>query len=130
LFSCENSKNGEYKNGIYKGETKSIYQGEFYWGTMYVDVKDKSINDISFSIIDRNNNEMFNQYYENHYLGNDTYIQQCRNDWAGMNKYINEFMKGKDLTKVDAITGATWSYNLFKDSLEEALNKAKGIKSN
>ena len=33
--------------------------------------------------------------------------------------------QGKEIEKIDAISGATWSYNIFKASVKEALKKAK-----
>jgi major membrane immunogen (membrane-anchored lipoprotein) len=38
--------------------------------------------------------------------------------------YPAKFLKVQDIDKVDAITGATWSYNLFKASLAVAMAKA------
>jgi len=34
-------------------------------------------------------------------------------------------MKVQDIDKLDAISGSTWSYNIFKASVKDALNKAK-----
>jgi major membrane immunogen (membrane-anchored lipoprotein) len=53
------------------------------------------------------------------------YIQQCRNDWEGVKTYPKLLSEKQDIKKVDAIAGATWSYNTFKASVNEALKNAK-----
>ncbi len=49
------------------------------------------------------------------------YVQQCRNDRRGVLSYPDTLLKYQDICKVDAIAGATWSYNLFRTSVKEAL---------
>ncbi len=67
--------------------------------------------------------ETFNAAYAKHFAGNDLYIQQTRNDWNGVQTYPSHLMKKQDLNKVDVISGATWSYNIFKASFLEALKE-------
>jgi len=51
------------------------------------------------------------------------YIDQCRNDWKGVQHYPAELLKKQKIDLVDAVSGATWSYIIFKASVEKALNK-------
>ena len=118
---CEN----KYIDGIYEDESQSIYTGEQYWGQVQVVIKKNKIIDFSFKILDKRLKRIFDKTYEEVFKGNQTYILQCRNDLEGLNKYIAEFNKSKDLSKIDAISGATWSYNIFKDTVKKTLIKAQ-----
>jgi Major membrane immunogen, membrane-anchored lipoprotein len=115
----------KYNDGVYFGESKSIYVQEPYYGQTTVTIKNGEIVDVDFKIVDKVHNERFDEKYEKHFKGNDEYIQQCRNDWKGVQTYPKQLKKKKDIEKVDAVSGATWSYNLLKASLQEALKKAE-----
>jgi major membrane immunogen (membrane-anchored lipoprotein) len=52
------------------------------------------------------------------------YVQQCRNDWQGVQSYPGKLIEKQNLNKVDATSGATWSFNIFKASADSALKKA------
>jgi major membrane immunogen (membrane-anchored lipoprotein) len=123
---CSSASKGgkKYKDGTYVGESRSIYVQEPFYGETTVTIKNDEIVAVQFRIVDRQNNEVFDEKYEKHYAGNEEYIQQCRNDWKGVQTYPMLLAQKKDMSKVDAISGATWSYNIFKASLEEALKKA------
>jgi major membrane immunogen (membrane-anchored lipoprotein) len=122
-IACSNSKE-KIKSGPFEGRSQSIYTNEPFVAISEVFVSNGNIDSIHFSIVDTMNNELFDSNYEKHYTGNQEYINQCRNDWKGVNIYPKAFMKVKDLDKVDAITGATWSYNMFKSATKIALEKA------
>ncbi len=80
---------------------------------------------INFFIRDSNLHEQFDGYYENHFQGNELYIQQCRNDWKGVQSYPGKLIEIQKVDKLDAVSGATWSFNIFKASVKDALAKAK-----
>ncbi len=42
---------------------------------------------------------------------------QCKNDWKGVRTYPKKLLKIKDINKIDATSGATWSYNIFRASV-------------
>ena len=126
---CQGQTKTQFKvDGVYKGESRSIYTTESYWGIAEITIKKGEIVNLAFSIIDKNNGELFDEKYERHYAGNEAYVQQCRNDFKGVNAYIAKFNKVKKLEKVDAISGATWAHNLFTESVKLALEKAKKAK--
>jgi uncharacterized protein with FMN-binding domain len=114
----------KYKDGIYDGQSQDTYFYEPYWGNVRITIKDGMFAGIRFMIRDSNLHETFTPKYRKHFKGNDEYIQQVKNDWKGVQTYPKMLMKTQDLKKLDAITGATWSYNLFRASTEEALKKA------
>jgi major membrane immunogen (membrane-anchored lipoprotein) len=114
-----------YKDGTYEGKSRAKYVYEPFWGSVRLTVKDGSVTDINFVIRDSNLHETFDGKYEKHFEGNAEYINQSRNDWKGVQTYPKKLSEKHDINKVDAISGATWSYNIFKASVNEALKKAK-----
>jgi major membrane immunogen (membrane-anchored lipoprotein) len=111
------------KDGSYTGSSRSIYTAEPYWGIVRFSVIDGKMTDISFMIRDSSLHETFNIAYAHHFAGNEEYIQQTKNDWNGVKTYPARLRKKQDITKVDVISGATWSYNIFRDSFKEALKQ-------
>jgi major membrane immunogen (membrane-anchored lipoprotein) len=126
IISCTNLKE-KSKNGSFEGRSKSIYTNEPFVAISEVFISNGDIDSIHFSIVDTINKELFDGNYEKHYVDNQEYINQCRNDWKGVNAYPKVFMETKNLDKVDAITGATWSYNMFRSATKIALEKASAI---
>lgn len=114
-----------YKDGTYEGMSRSKYTYEPYWGIVHLTIKNGSIQQVSFAVRDSNLHENFDGKYEKHFEGNEVYIQQSRNDWKGVQTYPEMLSEKQDLSKIDAISGATWSYNIFKASADEALKNAK-----
>lgn len=123
LGSCEKHK--KYVDGIYYGKSKAIYNDENFWGQVRLTIENGKIIDVDFKIIDSTSHEIFDYTYEKHYIGNDLYMQQCRDDWQGMLKYPEKLIKHQNMEDVDVISGATWSYNMLKYSTIEALQNAK-----
>jgi major membrane immunogen (membrane-anchored lipoprotein) len=112
------------KDGIYEGRSRSRYTSEPFVAVSKVYIKKGVIQKIDFQITDTLNNELFDANYEKHFIGNLEYINQCRNDWNGIQAYPKELIKKQKMEYVDAVSGATWSYNMFKSSTEIALSKA------
>lgn len=113
------------KDGTYTGTSRASYTYEPYWGKVTVTVKNNSVTDVRFGIRDSNLHENFDGNYEKHFTGNEVYIQQSRNDWKGVQTYSAKLSEKHDINKVDAVSGATWSYNIFKASVNEALKSAR-----
>ena len=115
----------KYKDGIYEGQSRDSYTDEPYWGKAQITISNGLVTGVRFTIRDSSIHEEFNEEYKKHFEGNEVYIQQCINDSKGVINYPELLMKSRDINKVDATTGATWSYNIFKASVMEALKKAK-----
>jgi major membrane immunogen (membrane-anchored lipoprotein) len=124
-FISKQSQPGIYKDGTYKGKSRSTYTAEPYYGFVEVTIDNGRMKQIEFKIVDTTNNEVFDSTYEKHYAGNEEYIQQCRNDWNGVKTYPKNLLKRQDVEKLDAISGATWSYRIFTCWVKEALKSAK-----
>lgn len=123
-FSCDKDKGSVMLNdGTYKGSSQSHYTMEPYVGTAIIEIKDHKIIGVEFQIVDTLNNEVFGSDYEKHYPDNELYQQQCRNDWQGVINYPKELLAKQRVDSIDAVSGATWSYNIFKASVEKALEE-------
>jgi uncharacterized protein with FMN-binding domain len=115
----------KYKDGTYEGISRATYKFEPYWGNIHLTIKNGIFTDINFVIRDSSLHETFNAEYEKHFEGNADYIQQSRNDWKGVQTYPKKLAGKQDINKIDAISGATWSFNIFCASVKEALKDAK-----
>lgn len=114
-----------YKDGVYEGKSRASYTSEPYWGTATVTIEKGKIKAVDFKIIDTAKNEIFDEKYERHYAGNQQYIDQCRNEVKALQVYPRQFLEKQGVEEVDAISGATWSYNIFTSAVKTALDKAK-----
>jgi major membrane immunogen (membrane-anchored lipoprotein) len=112
------------KDGTFTGESRSVYTGEPYWGKVKLTIANGKFTDITFGIRDSSLHEAFNLGYAKHFAGNEAYIQQTKNDYNGVLTYPKKVAENQDTAKVDAISGATWSYNIFMAALREAIKKA------
>ena len=113
------------KDGTYEGKSQAKYILEPYWGNVHLTLKNGLFTEISFVIRDSSLHETFDEKYEKHFEGNPEYIQQSRNDWKGVQAYPKKLSEKQDINKIDAISGATWSYNIFRASVNEALKNEK-----
>ena len=119
-----------YKDGKYWGASRAIYTSEPYYGHTEIAIENGKIIRVEFSILDSAKLEYVDAKYEKYFEGNDVYIQQCRNDWKGIQSYPDSLLKHQDINKVDAISGATWSFNIFYASVQEALSTAEDASDN
>ena len=111
-------------NGTYEGRSCSIYGNEPYKGVTIITIKNGKIQQVTFNILDTLKNELFDKNYSSHFPAEPLYQKQCIEDWKGVLLYPAQLLKKQDIRSVDAVTGATWSHNLFVSSATIALNKA------
>ncbi len=116
---------GPYRDGVYEGKSRASYTSEPFWGTAAVTIRRGRIDSVDFKIMDTALNEEFGAAYESHYAGNQLYINQCRNEVKALAAYPGQLLKSQGVEGVDAVSGATWSYDLFTASVKAALEKAK-----
>jgi len=121
--SCQTNS---LKNGTYEGRSSSIYGNEPYKGVTIITIKNGKIQQVTFNILDTLKNELFDKNYSSHFPTEPLYQKQCVEDWKGVLLYPAQLLKNQDLKSVDAVTGATWSHNLFVSSAGIALKKAGG----
>ena len=118
-----NSKRIYKQDGVFEGKSQANYKDEPYVGISKITIENGKISKIDFQIIDTSKNEVFDEKYEKHFIGNELYINQCRNDWKGVQNYPKKLVEKQIIDSVDAVSGATWSYNIFKSSVKVALNE-------
>jgi major membrane immunogen (membrane-anchored lipoprotein) len=111
-----------YNNGVYNVQSEKDVEG--YYCKATVTIKDDKIQEIDWQILDENN-RVFDETYEEVFEGNEYYQEQCRNDLKGAKTYGPELIEVQDLEKVDAISGATWANQKFKEIIKLALAEAK-----
>jgi major membrane immunogen (membrane-anchored lipoprotein) len=114
----------KYSDGVYEGQSQHIYKDEPYWGKVQIKIENGRFSLVRFIIRDSSLHETFNQFYEKHFEKIPEYVEQCRNDWKGVQTYPEKLLKSQNINKVDAMSGATWSYNIFKASADSALKRA------
>lgn len=115
----------KYRDGVYEGKSQDIYTDEPYWGIVRLTVKDGSFSEVKFIMRDSALHEPFDGRYERHFAGNPEYIQQSRNDWKGVQTYPEKLKGTRSIESVDAMSGATWSYNIFKATVKDALKNSR-----
>jgi major membrane immunogen (membrane-anchored lipoprotein) len=119
-----------YSDGTYSGQSQSIYTAEPFWGHIKISIDEGMFTEIKFSIRDSILHEVVDSMYGvNHYSGTPEYMQQCVNDGHGIETYPLNLLQTQDIDEVDAITGATWSYNMFMSATREALGNAPATTS-
>lgn len=111
----------KYKDGIYEAQVPADYEGYSCKGK--ITIKNGEIIKVDWNIYD-SNNRVFDDKYEK-VFNDEQYKQQCRDDYKGEKTYGPKLIETQDITKVDAVSGATWTNNFFKEVMGEALNKAK-----
>jgi major membrane immunogen (membrane-anchored lipoprotein) len=115
-----------YLDGTYDGISRASYTSEPFWGHLQVSVLNGSFTDVRFMIRDSNLNEYVDSIYGvNNYSSEPLYMQQCVNDGKGIKIYPQRLVQSQDIDNVDAVSGATWSYNIFIASTKDALKNAK-----
>jgi major membrane immunogen (membrane-anchored lipoprotein) len=119
--------NPGYTDGIYYGLSRGGYDAEPYWGIVSLQVKEGSIASVAFVIRDSSLHELFDSSYEKHFRGNPLYIQQCRNDLKGVSAYPQLLSQKQDTSQLDAISGATWSYHIFRGAVGNALRNSVSV---
>jgi major membrane immunogen (membrane-anchored lipoprotein) len=114
-----------YMDGTFKGESQANFTSEPYWGHVQITMKDNLFTEVDFTVRDTIKHQPVDSMYGIHYFfGNSLYMQQCASNGHGILEYPKLLMQMQNLDKVDAISGATWSYLIFKATAKEALKAA------
>ena len=116
-------KNSQQENRIYTASSQAYYTNEPYVGTVTIEISNQKITKVEFQIMDTLKNEVFGSDYDKHFSDNVLYQEQCHNDWKGVQLYPAKLIEKQNIDSVDAISGATWSYNIFNAAVKRALNK-------
>ena len=85
-------------------------------------VKDGAITKVVHTGIDKNGNVKDEHYGEGKEPGAQ---KKAQNAYKAIGSYASQLESKKDLSKVDAVAGATISYDQFKEAVEKAVDEAK-----
>lgn len=112
----------KYKNGIYEAKTDA--DGEGFHSEAKVIINNNKITDVQWKIVDENG-RVFDNTYGEVYPDNKTCQLQCKSDYKGSITYGSKLIKTQNIGKVDAISGATWSYRKFKEVVSQAIEESE-----
>jgi major membrane immunogen (membrane-anchored lipoprotein) len=137
FVGCGGNAEGPYKDGEYEGKSGATTEG--YYGKANVTVKKGRIDKVDFKIYDtavfksfgnskhKDADELLlDETYKNEvYETAPGYQEQTENELKGIEKYEGELVEKQAVDEVDAISGATWSYELFQETLKDTLEQAR-----
>ncbi len=132
LTACGGSKN--YKDGTYTAQS-AIHEGledeEFGesgdgYGEVTITVKDNKVVDCKFTTYMPDGTVKDAEYGKRDgSIRNQDYYNKAQRAVKASENYAAQLKEKGDLKSVDAITGATISYQEFQEAVEEALRQAK-----
>ncbi len=114
-----------YKDGVFEAKSPGPFTSEPYLGDAKIVVQAGKITRIDFHIFNVKYNAVFDEYFEDRYARNYVFLDLCRNEVKGQKAYSAKLLEKQGLSGVDAVSGATWSHELFRASVKAALAKAR-----
>ncbi|MBQ9156153.1 MAG: FMN-binding protein [Eubacterium sp.] len=127
LAGCGGPKS--YADGTYEGKS-SVYEdndgeGDGY-GEVSITIKDGKITDCTFNTYETNGDLKDEDYgKQNGEVANQDFYNKAQKALAGSKEYAKMLVETGDYHAIDAISGATISYNQFMEAVDEALSKAE-----
>ena len=106
-----------YKDGTYTGESDKDEHGGMIRVT--IEIKDSEISSVTTENLDGEGKEKGEEY------GKEGLYKKAQDSVAGTAQYGPALEIAKDISKVDAVSGATQSYEAFKVAVGRALESAK-----
>jgi len=117
-----NDTSSAYYDGTFEGVAQGPYTSEVYWGHATVTIEGGAFTTVLFEIIDSNTLEHVDSMYGIiHFAGNEHYQQQCVEDGHGIEIYPQRLLERQNLDSIDCITGATWSWRIFRSCVNLAI---------
>ena len=122
--------NASYKDGTYEG-ISSVYEGDEEgngdgYGVVSLTIKDGEVSDCTFTTYQTDGTLKDEDYgKQNGEISNADFYNKAQRAILACSEYAKQYAETGDLKEVDAISGATVSYNQFKEAVGEALKKAK-----
>jgi major membrane immunogen (membrane-anchored lipoprotein) len=125
LAGCnDSSPNIAYKDGTYTGKSSADDRGAYGEATITID--DNKITGCKFVTWQKDGNIKDENYGKvNGEISNQEYYDKAQLAVAAMKQYAQKLVAVQKLEDVDAISGATNSYDQFKEAVNSALDEAK-----
>ncbi len=127
LAACSSAS---YKDGTYTGQS-AMYEGEddgsgAGYGVVTLTLKDNKITACEYNTYELDGTLKDEEYgKKDGEVANQDFYNRAQRARLACPKYAEQLVAAGDLNKVDAISGATISYNEFKEAVKDALNQAK-----
>ena len=128
LAGCGGS--ASYKDGTYTGQS-AMYEGEDDGSGAGYGVVSLTLKDNKITACEYNTYELDGTLKDENYgkkdgeVANQDFYNRAQRARLACPKYAEQLVATGDLKKVDGISGATISYNEFKEAVTDALNQAK-----
>lgn len=129
LASCGGNKAGR-SDGIYEGKSSVSdgIEGQSFgngYGVADITVSGGVITECTFKTYEANGTLKAEDYgMEGGEISNRDYYNKAQKAVAACEKYAEDLVKGGSVKDVDAISGATVNYDLFRAAVEDALKQA------
>ena len=121
-------KDAVLKPGTYTGQSSESDEDD---GGGYAVVKltvgdNNKIENVEFETFEKNGDSKYTETYGmiNGKVSNQDYYDKAQAAVEASKTYAEQYMATKDLDSIDAISGATISYDQFKEAVSIALQKA------
>ena len=128
LAACGGS--AAYKDGSYTGQS-AMYEGEddgsgAGYGVVKLTIKDNKITECEYNTYELDGTLKDENYgKKDGEVANQDFYNRAQRAVRAVPMYAEKLLETGDLSKVDAISGATISYNEFKEAVTDVLNQAK-----
>ena len=124
---CGSSKT--YADGTYTGKSSIIEdndgEGDGY-GEVTITIKDGKITECTFNTYEPDGTLKDEDYgKQNGEVANQDYYNKAQKALAGSKEYARLLVESGDYHSIDAISGATISYDQFMEAVDDALRQAK-----
>ena len=124
---CSGSKT--YADGTYTGKSSIIEdndgEGDGY-GEVTITIKDGKITECTFNTYEPDGTLKDEDYgKQNGEVANQDYYNKAQKALAGSKEYARLLVESGDYHSIDAISGATISYDQFMEAVDDALRQAK-----
>jgi major membrane immunogen (membrane-anchored lipoprotein) len=115
---------GGYRDGVYPGRSGEDDTGA--WGEVRITIEAGKVRDCEFVTWQKDGRVKDAEYGKiNGEISNQVYYDKAQLAVEAMKKYTAEYLEAGDLKAVEAVSGATISYDQFLEAVENALETAK-----
>ncbi|MDR0636659.1 MAG: FMN-binding protein [Treponema sp.] len=115
---------GGYKDGVYSGQSSADDTGA--WGEVSVTITGGRVSDCQFITRQKDGTIKGEDYGKvNGAISNQDFYNKAQLAVRAMEEYARSYRTSGDLSKVDAISGATIAFNQFNEAVELALEQAR-----
>ena len=113
-----------YQDGTYTAQSSPDEDGDY--GVVNLTITNGVVSDCEFLTYEWNGTFKGEEYgMEGGVIANQDYYNKAQNAVAAVKQYAKQYAETGDLKQVDAVSGATISYNQFLEAVDIALDAAK-----